>query len=70
MYAPKLYDLEVGRNTIQEFKGYNHNLRIGDNEFYDMQNMTGKYYPLLSPRAKRGVDDHRFIYGICGKDKL
>lgn len=70
MYAPKLYDLELGRTTIQEFKGYNHNLRIGDNEFYDMQNMTGKYYPLLSPRAKRGVDDHRFIYGICGKDKL
>ena len=70
MYAPKLYDLEVGRDTIQEFKGYNHNLRIGDNEFYDMKNLTGKYYPLLSPRGKRGVDDHRFIYGICGKDKL
>lgn len=72
MYAPKLYDLEVGRNTIQEFKGYNHNLRIGDNEFYDMQNLTGKYYPLLSPRAKRGVvsRDEKEIYGIIGKDKL
>lgn len=72
MYAPKLYDLEVGRDTIQEFKGYNHNLRIGDNEFYDMKNLTGKYYPLLSPRAKRGVvsRDEKGIYGIIGKDKL
>lgn len=73
MYAPKLYDLEVGRNTIQEFKGYNHNLRIGDNEFFDMQNMTGKYYPLLSPRGKRGVVNatpKTTIDGILGKDKL
>lgn len=72
MYAPKLYDLEVGRDTIQEFKGYNHNLRIGDNEFYDMKNLTGKYYPLLSPRAKRGVvsRDEKGIYGIIGKDSL
>lgn len=72
MYAPKLYDLEVGRDTIQEFKGYNHNLRIGDNEFYDMKNLTGKYYPLLSPRAKRGVvsQGEESINGILGKDKL
>ena len=72
MYAPKLYDLEVGRDTIQEFKGYNHNLRIGDNEFYDMKNLTGKYYPLLSPRAKRGVveSDGEQALGMLGKDSL
>ena len=71
MYAPKLYDLEVSRDTIQEFKGYNHNLRIADNEFFDMQNLTGKYYPVLSPRGKRGTYlKNTPVSGIIGKDKL
>lgn len=72
MYAPKLNNLEIKRETIQEFKGYNHNLRIADNEFYDMHNLTGKYYPVLSPRAKRGVyiDNKEPIHGIASKDKL
>lgn len=56
MYAPKLHETERSRDMIQEFRGYNHNLRIGDNEFYDMKNMTGSYYPVLSPRGKRGKD--------------
>ena len=72
MYAPKLYDLEISRDTIQEFRGYNHNLRIGDNEFFDMKNLTGKYYPVLSPRNKRGVyyNDGGDIEGIIAKDEL
>lgn len=71
MYAPQLYDLEVSRDTIQEFKGYNHNLRIADNEFFDMQNLTGKYYPVLSPRGKRGTYlENTPVSGIIGKDQL
>jgi hypothetical protein len=73
MYAPQLYDLEVSRDTIQEFRGYNHNLRIADNEFFDMKNLTGKYYPVLSPRGKRGTylsSDNGDVNGILGKDKL
>ena len=42
---------------IDVFKGYNHNLRIGENEFYDMENLTSTYYPVLSPRESRGVYD-------------
>jgi hypothetical protein len=40
---------------VDVFRGYNHNLRISNGEFFNMQNMTSDYYPVLSPRGKRGV---------------
>jgi hypothetical protein len=40
---------------IDVFGGYNHNLRIGEGEFYDMENLTSSDYPVLSPRPKRGL---------------
>ena len=40
---------------LDMFKGYNHNLRIGEGEFFDMKNMTSDHYPVLSPRGQRGV---------------
>lgn len=55
MKYPKLRVLESSRQMVDTFKGYNHNLRISDGEFYDMKNMTSDCYPVLSPRKKRGV---------------
>ena len=55
MRYPRLRELQSSRQMVEVFKGYNHNLRIGDGEFYDMKNMTSDYYPVLSPRGKRGV---------------
>ena len=56
---------------VDTFKGYNHNLRIGDGEFYDMQNMTADYYPVLSPRGKRGVlQTAGAAQGLIAKDAL
>lgn len=55
MRAPKLYETTRSRDMIQEFGGYNHNIRIGENEFFDMKNLTSSYYPVLSPRNKRGI---------------
>ena len=55
MNYPKLQEIEVSRQIVDVFKGYNHNLRIGDGEFYDMKNMTSDSYPVLTPRRKRGV---------------
>ena len=55
MKYPTLYATEASRQMIDAFGGYNHNLRIGDGEFFDMKNMTGKHYPVLSPRGARGV---------------
>lgn len=55
MKLPELSELSVSRDTADVFGGYNHNLRIGDGEFYDMKNLTSQYYPVLSPRKPRGV---------------
>ena len=38
----------ASRTMINQFGGYNHNLRIADNEFYDMQNMCYDDYPAIS----------------------
>ena len=54
-YYPKLSELAVTREMVDVFKGYNHNLRIGSGEFYDMKNLTSNDYPVLSPRPKRGI---------------
>ena len=59
------------RNMIDTFKGYNHNLRIGEGEFFDMKNMTSDHYPLISPRGKRGVyADAENPQGLIAKDNL
>ena len=55
MNLPMLNELETTRDMIDVFKGYNHNLRIGEGEFYNMKNLTSTYYPVLSPRGRRGV---------------
>lgn len=55
MYYPTLTEIPTTRQTVDVFGGYNHNLRIGDGEFYDMKNLTSSNYPVLTPRRKRGV---------------
>lgn len=55
MKYPYLSELPATREMISVFGGYNHNLRIGDGEFYDMKNLSSDDYPLISPRAQRGV---------------
>jgi hypothetical protein len=58
---------------IDLFLGYNHNLRIRENEFYDMKNMTSDYYPVLAPRKGRGlymIGNSHGINGMIAKDKL
>ncbi|MBR2311323.1 MAG: hypothetical protein IKA47_12470 [Oscillospiraceae bacterium] len=55
MAFPKLRVPYVSRQTVDVFSGYNHNLRIGDGEFYDMKNLTSDDYPVLSARGQRGL---------------
>ena len=71
MEYPTLYVKQKSRQMSDAFLGYNHNLRIGDGEFYDMKNMTSDYYPVLAPRKKRGVYKSGIkANGIIAKDKL
>ena len=71
MKYPKLSELSTSREMIDVFKGYNHNLRIGDGEFFDMENLTSADYPVLSPRSQRGVYlTERNPQGMIAKDSL
>lgn len=55
MRYPMLEEIPSTRDIVDVFAGYNHNLRIGSGEFYDMQNLSSDSYPVLSPRKKRGT---------------
>lgn len=55
MEYPRLYETERHRNMTTVFGGYNHQISCAEGQFYDMQNMTSRYFPILSPRSKRGI---------------
>ena len=54
MALPQIPNICRSRDYIQEFRGYNHNLRIAENEFYDELNLSADNYPVLSTRKSRG----------------
>ena len=71
MKLPMLTELNTTRDMIDVFKGYNHNLRIGEGEFYHMKNLTSDYYPVLSPCKRRGLYlSPNNAQGLIAKDSL
>lgn len=71
MKYPKLREIPTSREIVDVFKGYNHNLRIGNGEFYEMTNLSSDNYPLLSPRPKRGIyESPTKPQGMVAKDAL
>lgn len=68
---PKLQETATSRQTINTFLGYNHNREIRDGEWWDMENLTGEQYPLLSTRkARREVAALTRPQGIITKDAM
>lgn len=55
MRLPILTELPSAKENIEEFRGYNHNIRIAPSEWYDMKNMTTDYYPVASTRDTREI---------------
>ena len=55
MYGVILNEIEGAQDFCEEFKGYNHNIRRGSGEFYDMKNMTMDLYPIISTRKSRSI---------------
>lgn len=55
MKYPTLAEMNASREWLDVFRGYNHNLRIGEGEFYEMTNLSSDNFPILSPRSKRGI---------------
>ena len=71
MKLPILNELPTSREMIDVFGGYNHNLRIGEGEFYDMTNLTSADYPVLSTRPQRGIyASPKNPSGLIEKDSL
>lgn len=58
------------REMIQEFRGYNHNLRIGSGEMYDEMNLSADRYPVMAPRKPRGLHISAPVTGMIEKDVL
>ena len=71
MQYPTLTELNTRREMVDVFKGYNHNIRIGEGEFFDMTNLPSDNYPVLSPRPQRGVYEAEALpQGMVAKDSL
>lgn len=71
-YYPKLNTGRSTRTVTDAFRGYNHNLKIGDGEFFETENLTSEYYPMLANRRKRGRLSTAFtkLQAIIAKDAL
>ena len=55
MEFPTLQEVSRYRDMITVFGGYNHQISCQEGQFYDMKNMSSKYFPVLSPRENRGI---------------
>ena len=71
-YYPKLNTRGTSRVVVDNFRGYNHNLRIRDGEFFETKNLTTQFYPMLANRKKRGRLSRSFtkLQAIIAKDAL
>lgn len=71
MEFPILQEVSRYREMTTHFGGYNHQISCQDGEFFDMENMTSQYFPVLSPRQSRGnVRNLRNPQGILDKEEL
>lgn len=52
---PTIQDTARSQQVTDTFGGYNHNLKIPEGEFYEMMNLCGDDYPLLSARKQRNT---------------
>ena len=70
MQYPKLRVLPSRTQMIDTFRGYNHNLRITDGEFFDMCNLTGDHFPVIAARNPRGIFGTDQAQALIDKDGL
>jgi hypothetical protein len=68
---PQLDYEYTDREVTDTFLGYNHNLKINVGEFFNTENLTSTYFPLMAPRKKRGrVRSLVSPGGLLAKEKL
>ena len=70
-FLPEINTSYTSREFTDTFMGYNHNFKIGPGEFFDTENLSTDYYPLLSTRKKRGIISQLTAgQGMIEKDAL
>ena len=52
---PTIRETARSQQVTDTFGGYNHNLKIPEGEFYEMENLCGDDYPLLATRKRRNT---------------
>jgi hypothetical protein len=73
MKLPFLSAPEQSVDMLTQFGGYNHRVNVAENQFYDMQNMSSRDFPVISTRKKRGVFTHDSLASaqtIAAKDNI
>lgn len=71
MILPSLSPVSRERSALRSFGGYCHTNTCSDGQFYEMQNLSARDFPLLRPRGPRGkVRQFSRPNGIFGRDKL
>ena len=55
MRFPKMQEVSKYREMTTMFGGYNHQISCDEGQFFDMKNMSSKYFPVLSPRQNRSI---------------
>lgn len=71
MFYPYVSELPTNKQHINVFRGYNHNLRISDEELYDMKNLSSTNFPVLSQREQRGTFFRSgSVSGLIDKEEL
>lgn len=71
LHYPSYTELTKSREMLTTFGGYNHTINAAEGEFFEMKNMTGDSYPVLSPRPRRAFCRQLTnCYGILDKGEL
>lgn len=75
MRFSQLQEIKKDTSVVDVFGGLNHNIRINDGEFFDMENLTSENFPVMSPRRKRGLyaypeEGRHKVNGLTAKDVI
>lgn len=70
MGYPYLQALRTHSRLTETFGGYHRAERIGEDEFFDMRNMTADHYPLLASRSCRGLAVDGGVSALIARDGL
>lgn len=72
MNYPTLHGIPTEKRVISEFLGYDHVLRPGEGEWFDMENLSSDGFPVMRTRKRRGLVRRSLekITGVIAREGL